>query len=402
MNTFIYKAKDETGKTFTGVLEVGSKKELRKKLRDSGYFVVAVKSQQSARGLSLFSGRVSLDILIMFTHQLCSLIEAGLPILMALDILWRQISHPKMQVVISQIKNRLNAGSSISVAVDEFPEVFPPMYRNLLTVAETGGGLVTVLKKILEYLHNQKEFKTKINRATTYPLVVIVFSIVVVILMLILVVPTFQKVFTKLDIALPLPTRLIINGSETLRKPLFWILFIGIGAGVFFLYKKVAAQPRGRLFIDRFKAKIPIFGRIFYYASVGRFVRSLGLLLGGGLPATKSIEISKTTSINKQVENALEYVEKRIVEGAGLHEALRETNVFPSLLVEMVSVGEQSGTLTEMLEKSAVYFEEELEERVNKFLTTLEPLLIIFVGGIVLFVLLSIYLPIFSMWQGLV
>jgi len=400
MPEYFYKAKDESGKSFSGVLEADNKKELRKKLRSSGYYVVSI-AVKKTKNSGLFKKKVSLDVLIMFTHQLTSLLEAGLPILMALDILWRQITHPRMQVVISQIKNKLNSGGSISEAVDDFPDVFPLMYRKLLTVAETGGGLVPILNKILEYLANQKEFQSKIKKATTYPVVVVCFSVVVVILMLLFVVPTFQKVFDKLHMELPLPTKLVMMASDFLKQPLFWIIVFISGVAVFFLYKKLKTTAKGRLKIDKMKMKLPVFGSIFYLSAVSRFIRSLGLLLSGGLPAAKSIEVAKATSINQVMENGLEWVEKRIVEGASLSEALRETEVFPVLMVEMVSVGEQSGTLSDMLEKSANYFEEELEEKISRFLSMLEPLLIIFVGGVVMFIMLSIYLPIFSMWQGL-
>lgn len=401
MPTFVYKVKDETGKTFSGVLEAEDIKALRKKLRDSGYYVVFVSSYRKKRRLSLFEEKITLDTLTSFTHQLSSMIEAGLPILMALDILWREIENSKMQVVISQIRNRLKEGKSLSEAVGEFPTVFPIMYRALLSVAESGGGLVSILKKLVEYLNNQKQFISKIKKATTYPMIVVFFAVIVVVLMLILVVPTFQKVFAKINVELPLLTQMIVSISNLMRTFIFWFVTAGAIFFLYFLYRTIKANPRGHLLIDKIKLRLPLFGKIFYTAAVGRFIRSLSLLLGGGLPAAKSIEVAKAAAVNKEIENSLEWVEKRIIEGVSLNESLRETRFFPMLLVEMAAVGEQSGTLVEMLERVANHFEEELEFRLNKFLTLLEPLLIFFVGGVVVFVLLSIYLPIFKLWRAL-
>ncbi|MCM8773606.1 MAG: type II secretion system F family protein, partial [Candidatus Omnitrophica bacterium] len=307
----------------------------------------------------------------------------------------------QMQVVISQIRNRLSTGSSFSQAINEFPDVFPVMYRALLPVAETGAGFIPILKRITEYLNNQKEFIGKIKKATTYPIIVLGFAILVVILMLVIVVPIFQKVFAKIKVELPYLTQLIIKLSLIMRSFTFWIIVGVVFLGIIIFYKKLSSHPQGRFLLDRFKLKIPLFGRIFYIASLSRLVRSLGLLLGSGVPVSQSIEVAKATILNKAIENHLVWVGQRITEGEYLSEALRSTNIFPSLLIEMVAVGEHSGSLAEMLMKVSHYFEEELDKRMNKFLSLLEPALIIIVGGIVMFVLLAIYLPIFKLWQGL-
>ncbi|RKY40915.1 MAG: hypothetical protein DRP76_00950 [Candidatus Omnitrophota bacterium] len=401
MPSFIYRVRDKSGRVFSGILEADNVRSLRKKLHDLGYYVVSITSAERKRKLSFFEKKINLDTLFTFTHQLSSMIEAGLPILMSLDILWREIDHPKMQVVISQIRNELSEGKSLSEAVEKFPQVFPLMYRTLLKVAETGGGLVIILKKITQYLQKQKEFITKVKRATTYPLIVIAIAITVVILMLVGVVPTFQRVFRMMKVELPLLTTIVITISRIMRTPYFWLIAIGGTIVLYFLYRHLREKPHTGLLIDRMKLRIPVLGRIIYLASLGRFTRSLSLLVGGGLPVAESMEVATQTVVNKKLEHSLDWVKRRIVEGVALNEALRETHTFPTILVEMIAVGEQSGTLAEMLEKVANHFEEELDIRVNKFLTLLEPLLIVFVGGIVVFVLLSVYLPIIKLWQVL-
>ncbi|RLJ02971.1 MAG: hypothetical protein DRP08_04070, partial [Candidatus Aenigmatarchaeota archaeon] len=359
MPKFVYKVKDDKGRAFSGVLEAENVKELRRKLRDTGYYVVSISPEK--RKLSIFKQKIDLDTLLAFTHQLSLMIDSGLPILMVLDILWKEIENPRMQMIISQIKNSLNEGESLSKAVSRFPQVFPPMYRALLSVAETSGELSFVLKRLTEYLNTQKQFITKTKRASTYPILVIIFAIMVVLLMVILVVPTFQKVFAQIRVELPPLTKMIINISKMTRSLSFWLIVGALSAMIFFLYKLTKKNPKGALMLDRVKLKLPVFGKIFYTASLERFARSLSLLLGGGLPAAQSIRVAKQTVVNKEIENSLDWVERRISEGSSLNEALRETKIFPAFFIEMVAVGEQSGTLHEMLEKVASHFEEVLD-----------------------------------------
>jgi type IV pilus assembly protein PilC len=399
MNTFVYRAKDEKGNMISGVLEADNKKILRKKIYETGYYLMDAQVKKSKRGLFLFEDKVKLDTLIMFTQQLAAMLESGLPILKCLEVMWREINHSKMQIIISQLRNKLNSGSSISAAMREFPDVFPYMYCTLLTVAETGAGLVPILKKLLEYLCVQKDVVRRVKKACIYPLIVVAVSILVVFLMLLFVVPTFQKVFLKTKVALPFVTQIVVNLSAAAKNPYSWMTIGGLIFTAWFLYKKMLKVPKFRLRIDRVKAKLPVFGKLFYTLSLSRFVRSLSLLLAGGLPLIKSIEIAKTVVVNREIERSLEWAQKRIITGGFLSEAIRETRAFPSILVEMIAVGEHSGRLAELLEKVAAHFEEEINIGVNKYLTMLEPFLILFVGGIVMFILLAVYLPVLKLWQ---
>lgn len=401
MPNFIYKVRDEKGKLYSAVAEAQDIKSLKKSLRDHGWYVIDAHSLKERKKFLFWTKRISLDSLIMFTHQLSSMLEAGIPMLNALDILWRQMDNTELQIVISQIRNKLSQGSSIQEAFNEFPDVFPPIYRSLLGVAEIGANLVKILRKLLEYLNNQREFVSKLKRAITYPAIVVVFAILIVILMLLWVIPTFQTVFAKINVELPLFTQIVLNISAAVRSFIFWVIAGSIGAVVYFFYKKFAATSLGRDKIDNFKLKLPIFGKIIYAASVSRTVRAFSLLVSSGLPIANSIDVAKDTALNTKISKALELTRRRIIEGSALGVSLAESKVFPSFLVEMVSVGEESGTLVDMLERLSVHFEEEFDFRLNRFLTLLEPMLIILVGGLVVFILLSIYLPIFKLWGGL-
>ncbi|MDD5449494.1 MAG: type II secretion system F family protein [Candidatus Omnitrophica bacterium] len=398
---FIYKVKDVGGKTYLGVSEAEDVRILKQNLRERGWYALKISPfKEKKRGI-LFRRRVDINLLIMFTHELASILDAGIPILNGLDIMWKQIDDPTFQIVISQIRNRLSQGRSISEAFNEFPDIFPPIYRSLLGVAETSGNLVKALRKLLEYLIIRKEFIVKIKKITTYPLIVVCFSLFVVLLMLLWVVPIFNSVFIKLKIQLPLFTRLVMGISSVMRTGGFWLFIALLFLTLFFVYRKFRSYFFGREAIDRFKLKVPILGRIIYDASVAQFCRSLSLLLDGGLPITLSMEMAKSTVMNTKILKALNSAQAKVVEGATLAASLSESGVFPQFLVEMISVGEESGTLVEMLDKIGLHFEEELDYRLNKFLTFLEPLLIIVVGGLVVFILLSIYLPIFKLWGGI-
>ncbi len=402
MPNYIYKVRNVDGRVFLGVLEADDMRALRKKLRNSGYYVVALAPQTERRRiLSLFEEGITLDTLTLFTRQLASMLEAGMSIISALETIWKSLSNHRMQLVISQMKNQMASGGSLSKSVNEFPQVFPAIYRALMSVAETGAGLVPILKKLVEYLENQRAFIDRIKRATLYPVTVVVFAVLVLVLMLTLVVPTFEKVFAKINVPLPFLTRVIIHISAAMRSVAFWIILPGIIGALFFAYKRMKAVPQGALLLDRLKLKLPIFGKIYYLASVERFTRSLGLLLGGGLPIIASIDVAKGTTNNRELENALQLVEKKVVAGVALSEAFRETKLFPVLMIEMINLGEHTGTLTEMLERTADNLSNELDMRIHKFLTLLEPMLIIFVGGLVAFILFVIYMPIFSLWQSL-
>ncbi|HEC68873.1 MAG TPA: type II secretion system F family protein [Candidatus Omnitrophica bacterium] len=394
MPKFAYKIRDKEGRLLEGILEATDKSSLIKSLSDKGYFVVRVSSYKEVK--RIFSRKVSLDTLIMFTHQFGSLIAAGIPIISALEILWRQAEDKVFQLVISEVRNRLSEGGTLSGAFERFPNIFPEIYPSLLKVAERGGTLPKILKDIRDYLDKRRENLMKLKRAITYPLIVIIIAILAVGAMMLFVVPVFKKVFAKINVSLPFLTRILMDVSDFSVK--FWWLGPVLIILGFFLYKKCYSTEKGRYRIDYWKLKLPLLGKLVFTASLGRFVHSFSLLVGGGLPLTESIETAKRSCANKVMEEKLDYVLERVIQGKGIGTSLEETKYFPPFITEMISIGEESGTLVEMLDRIALHLEEELDYRLNKFLTLLEPILIVMVGGMVMFVLLSMYLPIFTLW----
>ena len=394
MPKFVYRVRDAKGKSLSGVLEAGDKNTLVQSLSDRNYIVVEVKIYKKATGL--FAPKVSLEALIMFSHQLSSMIGAGIPLMTCLRILWRQTEDKYLQLVTSEIGNDLEAGMSLSASMRKFPDVFPEFYTNLIEVAESGGVMPEILNKLVQYLIQRKELSVKLKKALTYPIIIIVFAVLVLVVMLVLVIPVFKKVFIKLKVDLPFLTRVILDTSDLFKK--FWLLIPVLAGLAVFAYKKYNSTSRGRYQIDFFKLKIPIFGKLIFTAVLARFTHSFSLLTEGGVPIVQTIEHSKMSSDNRVVEKKLDLVKEGVVAGKGIADSLEETNFFPPFLTQMIAIGEEGGTLSEMVGVVAKDLDSQLDYQINKLVTLLEPLAIIVVGGIVLFVLLAIYLPIITLW----
>ncbi len=253
-----------------------------------------------------------------------------------------------------------------------------------------------ILNKLVQYLIQRKELSVKLKKALTYPIIIIVFAVLVLIVMLVLVIPVFKKVFIKLKVDLPFLTRVILDTSDLFKK--FWLLIPVLAGLAVFAYKKYNSTSRGRYQIDFFKLKIPIFGKLIFTAVLARFTHSFSLLTEGGVPIVQTIEHSKMSSDNRVVEKKLDLVKEGVVAGKGIADSLEETNFFPPFLTQMIAIGEEGGTLSEMVGVVAKDLDSQLDYQINKLVTLLEPLAIIVVGGIVLFVLLAIYMPIITLW----
>ena len=337
----------------------------------------------------------------MFTHRLTSLIESGIPILTAMNILWRQTEDKTLQLVVSHMRKNLEEGNKISDALGDFPNVFSVLYRSLIDVAERTGTLVGMLRKLTAHLEYQKQFITRVKKATIYPLIVFTFALLVLIGMFIFIVPTFEKVLMNLDVDLPVMTQLVLNISAVMKSPavIFSVILGGIMLAV--LYKQLKKHPRFAYRFDAFKLKIPVIGNILYTISISRFVHSLSMLIGAGFPIVQSFPVAKTTAYNEKIIRGIEGIQDKIEQGVSLYDSFSASKLFPVMVVELVGVGEVSGSIVKVFERLGTHMDEEVDYKINKYLTSMEPALIIFVGGIVLMTLLAIYTPVFSIWQTL-
>jgi len=399
MKNYIYKLKDQSGQNLYGFMEAHHEKDLKRKLRDNRYyFISATVSTKSA----IFKRKATLETLLMFTRRLSSLIEAGVPILPATNILWRQTEDITMQLVISHMRQNLEEGKNISVAFKDFPKIFPLLYSSMISVAERAGGLVLILNKLTSYLEYQKNMITRTKKATFYPMLVIGFSTLVLMGMFTFVVPTFTRVLIKLKVELPFITKVVISISSFIRSWPFMVLLVLGVVGGYMAYRLMRNSPKFAYTVDKYKLKIPIIGPILYTLSLSRFVHSMAILLSAGLPVVESFEVAKSTTYNRNIIESIEIVKDKVERGGSLYESFKDAPDFPIMLIEMVGVGEASGKIVPILENLTKHFDEEVEYKQNKLLTLLEPALIIVVGFIVIITLLAVYMPIFSIWQNLV
>ncbi len=398
MKTYVYKLKDESGKSLYGFVDAKNKQDLKGKLKHSKFFFASAKK---ANRDEIFRQKTTLEGLLMFTRRLTALIESGIPILTAMHILWRQTEDRSMQLVISHIRQSLEGGKGIAEALDDFPRMFPIMYRAMVRVAEKAGGLVAILRKLTSYLEYQRYIKTRTEKATLYPMIVIGFTVVVVFVLFAFVVPTFEKVLLQMNVPLPWYTNFILSISNTIFSPYFILLSLITVVLLVFIYKLLRHRPKVSYAVDEWKMKIPVWGKIIYFLCLSRFVHSLNLLIGAGLPIVESFEVSKSTTGNQRIVTSIDQVQKKVEQGASLYDSFQNISMFPVMLIEMIGVGESSGQIVKILDHLAAHFDEEVEYRQNKFFTVIEPALIAVVGIIVLLTLIAIYLPIISIWDAL-
>lgn len=397
MAKFKYKAKDTQGKVLIGVIEADERNSAFALLADEGHVVEKIEPYKKAGGL--FAPKVSMDVLIMFTQQLSAMFSAGISMLMALTILWKQTEDEHLQLVISEIKKDVEQGLSLSAAMEKHPEAFNETYTSLVEVAEKGGVLNEILKSLAEHLNRQKDLQMKLQKALTYPMIIVVVAGLVVVGMLVGIVPIFQRVFERMDLSLPMITRVLLALSGFLVR--FWWLFIFIIPLVIVSFIKYKKSPQGRYKIDGWSLRIPLLGKLNFSAAFSSFSHSFALLLDGGVTIAQSVESSKKSCANKVMEEKFEFVQQKISEGESIGEAMEKTGFFPMFVTQMISVGEQSGSLSPMVKIIADHLDSDVDFRLSKFIAALEPISIVLLGAVVLFVLIAIYAPIVALWLEL-
>jgi len=393
MALFIYKVKNDVGRTLVGIAEAENVKEVKRQFHVPDHFFISARAYNSRH---LARIRLKLDDLLMFNNRLSCLVEAGVPILQALSILWRQSEHHDVQIIVSYMREELEEGASLWEVFSAFPAAFPPIYLALINVAEVGAGMANILKKLSQYLEDQKKFYSRLSRATMYPAFVLGFALLVLIGLFVFIVPTFEKVILRLHGELPFLSKVLFGISNLLCNPYFDGAVVICVIIALFLWRFLSKIEAYKYMLDYWKIKAPLLKNVLYPLSVARFTRSLSLLLGSGVPLVTAVEVCNTTINNSWLQKAVEDIRQNLLDGGSLYDAFKITKAFPFMVVEMIGIGETGGKLQQLLEMASAYLEEEADYALTKYLTYLEPLMIIAVGAIVLFVLLGIYLPIFS------
>ncbi len=395
MASFEWKGRDRGGRAQSGVLVADNKEAVFAVLRRQQIVPIAVKEKGKEIALPKLRRGINEKSLAVFTRQFSVMIDAGLPLVQCLQILGEQQENKSFQRIILQVREDVEAGSSLAAAMKKHPQAFNELYTNMVAAGEAGGILDTVLQRLSTYIEKAARLKAQVKSALIYPAAVISIAALVVYVILWKVIPVFATLFASLGADLPLPTRIVVGLSNFVGR--FWWAIIGaIVASVFFV-RQYYQTPNGRMTIDRILLKLPILGMVLRKIAVARFCRTLGTLMSAGVPVLEALDITARTSGNAVIEQAILQVRKAVEEGKTVAEPLKATEQFPPMVVQMISVGETTGAMDTMLAKIAEFYEEEVDLAVAGMMRLIEPIMIFFLGVVVGGIVISMYLPMFDL-----
>ncbi len=393
-NLFLWEARTKQGDVKKGEMEASDADAVNKRLTSLGLNPTKVR-KKSALDLNISLGGIPPKSILVFTRQFATMIDAGLPLVQCLDILGSQEPVPAFKKVIFAIKSKVEQGSTFADALKDHPKVFDELYTQLCAAGEVGGILDNILNRLATYKEKNEKLKGKVKSAMTYPTVVIVVAILVTAVLLLKVTPVFAKMFADFGSALPGPTQVVVDLSDWLKKYIFHLV-----AGIVAVVVSATAfyrNPQGRRIVDKYSLKFPIIGPVIRKVAVARFTRTLGTMVSSGVPILDALDVTAKTAGNRTVEDGIYYVRSKISEGKNIAGPLMETNVFPSMVVQMIGVGEATGAMDTMLNKIADFYDEEVDAAVAGLTAMIEPLLMVFLGFVVGGFLIAMYLPIFSL-----
>lgn len=377
-----------------GELTAGSKAEVQTYLRRQR--IVPTNIAQKAQPLFGFHSKVKAKDIVIFTRQFATMIGAGLPLVQALDILSKQTERPAFAKIIGDIKNDVEGGSTFADALKKFPKAFSELYTNMVAAGEAGGILDTILVRLATYIEKTQKLIRKVKGAMVYPSVVISVAVLVIAIIMIFVVPTFSKMFAQLGGTLPAPTRFIMGLSDFLSGIGGVIILASIISFIAFI-KQIRRTEKGKMLTDGILLRFPVVGLLFRKVAVAKFTRTLGTLVSSGVPILDGLNITAKTAGSKVIEKAVLEVRQGVSEGKTIAEPLKQSKVFPPMVTQMIAVGESTGALDSMLGKIADFYDEEVDQAVSNLTSMIEPVLMIFLGGAVGFIVVAMYLPIFKL-----
>ena len=396
MAVYVYRGTDRRGVAVSGEQMATSKAELMNQLKRQQIKVSKMSEKGKEFNMPTFGGSVKAKELAIFTRQFSVMIDAGLPLVQCLEILAGQQENKLFQKVLTQTRSAVEGGSTLSSAMRSSPKVFDGLYVNMVEAGETGGILDIILQRLSTYIEKNVKLQRAVKSALVYPVGVLTVAGGVITLLLWKVVPIFATLFAGLGVTLPLPTKIVIAMSNFIGSYFGLALLVGLVGGIFGL-KVWYGTPQGKFILDTIVLKLPVLGILMRKIAVARFTRTLGTLISSGVPILEGLDITAKTSGNAVVERALFKVRKALEEGKSLTEPLKESEVFPGMVTQMIAVGEQTGAMDAMLQKIADFYEEEVDAAVKDLLTALEPIMIVFLGVVVGGVVISMYLPLFSL-----
>jgi type IV pilus assembly protein PilC len=400
MAVYIWRGKNRYGDVVGGERVAESIEDLTRTLQRDQIAIISIKPKRVMPAIPFLKReRVKLKDLSFFSRQLSVLIDAELPLIQSLGLLAEQQKNKYFARVITEVKEDVEAGAALNQALRKHPKVFDDLYCNLVASGEQSGSLDTMLRRLADYQESMMKLRAKVKQAMIYPVAIVSFAVIVTIFMLWKVIPVFAGIYQELGAELPGLTAAVLGLSNFVSR---YILLIVVGlVGIIILYQQWHKTASGREVVDRVKLKIPVMGNLMQKISLSRFTRTLSTLISGGVPMLESLKISSTTTDNIIIERQVLQARQMVSEGKSLNDSLKQAGQgqFPSMMIQMVNVGESTGTLDEMLGKLANFFDDEVDTAVSSLLSALEPLVLIFVGGIVGTLVISMYLPLFSLIQ---
>lgn len=388
---FEWEGKDRNGKLVRGEMRAGGEAVVSASLRRQGILVSKVKKRRSGGGRSIKQKDISI-----FTRQLATMMRAGVPLLQAFDIVARGSTNPRLTKLLNEIRQDVETGTSLSVAFRKHPLYFDALYCNLVEAGESGGILEALLDRLAIYQEKTVALKQKIKSALTYPIAVLVAAFVVTAIIMIFVVPTFRDVFKSFGADLPAPTLFVIWLSDIFVN-YWWLIFAAIGGGLYFFFQSWKRSVRMQKFMDRLLLKVPIFGDLIYKSVIARWTRTLATMFAAGVPLVEALDSVGGASGNAVFVEGTERIQRDVSTGASLTNSMQTTGLFPVMVLQMSSIGEESGSLDHMLGKAADFYEEEVDDAVKSLSSLMEPIIIVFLGTLIGGIVVAMYLPIFKL-----
>jgi type IV pilus assembly protein PilC len=396
MPIFKWEGKTLKGSMKKGEMEAPSEAAIRIHLRQQSIIPTKIAAKGKEFKISLPGGKkVKQRSIAIFTRQLATMIDAGLPLVQSLDILSSQQDHKVFKNIIREIREDVESGSTFAGALKKHPSTFDELYTNLVVAGEEGGILDNILNRLSNYIEKAEALKKKVKSAMIYPAIIVSVAILVVIILMIFVIPVFETIFKSAGQSLPLPTLIVLTMSKIIKK--YIVVIIPAAILLIFLFRKFYKTEAGKTLIDRLLLKVPVFGMLLKKVAVARFARTLGTLVSSGVPILDGLLIVSKTAGNRTIETALMSARASIREGETIAEPLSRSNIFPPMVTQMISVGESTGALDSMLTKIADFYDDEVDVAVSNLTSLLEPFLMIFLGVVIGGVVIAMYLPIFQM-----
>jgi len=401
MPVYLWRGKDRHNKKKKGEMEAPTEEAVNSELirRKITQTKIKLKPKDIFENVAFMQPKVKQADIIIFCRQFSTMIDAGLPIIQCLDILYSQNENKTFKNILKEIKGNVESGQTFAEALKKYPKQFDDLFVNMIAAGEAGGILDSILRRLSAYMEKAAKLKAKIKGGMTYPIVTIVIAIIVIAIIMVFVIPVFEEMFEGMGSALPVPTQIVVKMSRFVKSNILYIIgFIGV---LIFTIRRFYKTEKGQVLMDDLFLRLPLFGPLIRKAAVSKFTRTMGTMLSSGVAILDALEIVAKTAGNKTIEKAVYETRTAIAEGRTISDPLSESGVFPSMVCQMIAVGESTGALDSMLTKIADFYDEEVDQAVENMTALIEPFMLVFLGVVIGGLVVSMYLPIFKMASAL-